>query len=88
MSDFYRTGGGSKLKVYDACSKPFRARSQTELDQIAKYMVRNFDLFQQIQHKVHFNEFLSKLEPKIYYDGDLIMRRGDPGDWLCILVEG
>ena len=54
---------------------------------VIKYLQKHFELFAQLE-KGSLLELTDKLKPETYFDGDLIMRRGDIGEFLMILYRG
>ena len=51
-------------------------------------MTKNFAVFDSIKDSDQLCGILSKLEPKVFQQGEFIMRFGQKADFLCIIFEG
>ena len=51
-------------------------------------MTKNFAVFASIKDSDQLNTILSKLEPKIFDEGEFIMKFGQRADFLCVIFDG
>ena len=66
----------TELSVFDICKKIPKSRSKFEIEQVSNFMTKNFAVFASIKDSDQLNTILSKLEPKIFEEGEFIMKFG------------
>lgn len=58
------------------------------MEQVCNFMTTNFAVFASIKDSDQLNTILSKLEPRVFEEGDFIMKFGQRADFLCVIFEG